>query len=393
MPITDTKARNAKPREKLYRIADGGGLCLEVRPSGRKTWRLRYRLEGKPNMFTIGDYPGVGLGEARARRDWGKEVILKGLHPRDEVERGKRERNLENLNTFEKVAEEWYDKRSPGWTDYYANQVRKTLDSDVLPTFGKTPIREVGAPQILDLLRKIEGRGAPTVAVLTRQWLSAIFRYGIVTLRTDADPAEYVKGAVTRPEVKNAVALTDQQIKQLLGQLAVFGGYRMTQVAIELLLLTMVRTIELRRARWEDFDFEGAMWRIPKEDMKRQRQHLVPLSRQVIGLLKELKEYTGGSTILVPGMKDPRKPIHLTTINQALGRMGFGGGKFSAHGFRATASTHMNEHGWHPDAIERQLAHAPDDRTRGAYNHAQYLDTRREMMQWWADYVDGLRST
>lgn len=391
MPISDTKARTAKPRASVYRIADSAGLCLEVRPSGAKIWRYRYRLDGKATMFTIGEYPSTSLGEARQKREWGRALVAKGIHPRDEVEREKRHRKLEANNTFRLVADEWLDKRSKEWTVYYANQVRKTLDNDILPFIGDDPIREIGAPTILEILKRIESRGASTVAVLARQWISSVFRYAIVTLRAETDPAEFVKGAVRRGEVKHAAALNEAQLRHLLAQLELFGGYRTTQIAIEFLLLTMVRTIEMRRARWEEIDLDKRLWRIPEESMKRRRKHLVPLSDQVMTLIEELRGYTGGHDILFPGMKDPRKPIHLTTINQALSRMGFGKGEFSAHGFRATASTHMNEHGWSPDAIERQLAHVPGDKTRKAYNHAQYLDERRQMMQWWADHIDSLK--
>ncbi|MBY6109115.1 tyrosine-type recombinase/integrase [Halomonas sp. DP1Y21-3] len=393
MPISDTKARNAKPREKLYRIADGHGLCLEVRPSGRKVWRLRYRLDGKANMWTIGDYPQVKLGPAREQRDWGRELIAQGVHPRHQVERDKQSRKDVQALTFRSVAEEWIAKRSGDWSLYYAGQVRKGLDDDIYPAFGDKPIREVQAADVLELMREVEKRGAPSVALLLRQWTSAIFRYGIINLQADTDPASFIKGAVTRPKVKHARALPERELRFLLGQLEVFGGYRTTRLAIELLLLTMVRTVELRRGRWADIDLDAAIWRIPEADMKMRRPHLVPLSRQAVEKLKELKEYTGGGELLLPGMKNPRAPIHHTTINQALFRMGFGEGKFAAHGFRATASTVLNEQGWNPDAIERQLAHAPSNRTRASYNHAQHMDERKEMMQWWADYLDRLRDS
>ena len=391
MPISDTKARNAKPREKLYRIADGHGLCLEVRPSGRKVWRLRYRLDGRANMWTIGDYPQVRLGPARDHRDWGRELINRGIHPRDQAERDKQTRQAEQAQTFRNVAEEWLKDRAGEWTAYYKGQVRKGLDNDIYPAFGDKPIREVEAADVLELIRSVEKRGAPSVALLLRQWVSAIFRYGIINLQADTDPASFIKGAVSRPKVKHATALPEKDLRVLLGQLEVFGGYRTTRIAIELLLLTMVRTVELRRGRWADVDLENAIWRIPEADMKMRRPHLVPLSTQAVEKLKELKEYTGGGELLLPGMKNPRQPIHHTTINQALVRMGFGKGRFAAHGFRATASTFLNEQGWNPDAIERQLAHAPSNKVRASYNHAQHMDERKEMMQWWADYLDSMK--
>lgn len=391
MPLSDTRARKAKPRERLYRIADAHGLCLEVRPNGAKYWRLRYRLHGKPTMWTVGEYPSTSLAEARERREWARKLITQGAHPKDEEARLKREEKLHQDNTFGLIAEEWFVERSPNWSDYYRDQVRHGLDEEILPTLGRLALRDVTAPEILEIMRRIEKRGAPTIAINVRMWISNIFRFAILTLRAKDDPAEHVKGAVTRGEVKHAVALTEKQLRFLLGQIPIYGGYRSTQLAIELLLFTMVRGVEMRRGRWEDVDFEAKVWRIPRQNMKRKRDHAVPLSSQAIRVLEELKMYSGGGELMVPGMKRPNKPIHHTTINTALTRMGFGGGAFATHGFRATASTLMNEYGWREDAIERQLAHVPKDRTRGSYNHAKYMKERREMLQWWGDYVDSLR--
>jgi len=391
MPLSDTQARKAKPRDKLYRLADAHGLCLEVRPNGAKYWRLRYRLHGKATMWTVGEYPSTSLAESRERRDWGRKLIAQGVHPKDEEARLKREEKLHQDNRFGLVAEEWYQDRKPNWSEGYAGKVRQALDEEILPDLGRLALRDVTAQEILAIMQRIDKRGAPTVAINVRMWISGIFRYAILTLRAKDDPAAHVRGAVKRGEIKHAVALTERQLRFLLGQLPLYGGYRITQLGIELLLLTMVRGVEMRRGRWEDVDLEGQVWRIPRGDMKKRRDHAVPLSRQAVRVLEELKEYSGGGELLVPGMKHPKKPIHHTTINTALARMGFGGGVFATHGFRATASTLMNEYGWREDAIERQLAHVPQDRTRGSYNHAKYMKERREMLQWWGDYVDRLK--
>lgn len=343
-------------------------------------------------MWTVGAYPAIGLAKARERREWARKLIAQGLHPKDEEERQKREDRLQQQNTFGLVAEEWFAERSPQWTEYYRGQVRKGLDNEILPSVGKLPLRDVTAPEILAIMRRIEKRGAPTVAINVRMWISSIFRFAVITLRSKDNPADYVKGAVARGDVKHAVALTEKQLRFLLGQITVYGGYRTTQLAIELLLFTMVRGVEMRRGRWADVDFDARIWRIPRQDMKRRRDHAVPLSSQAIKVLEELKTYSGGGELLVPGMKRPSKPIHNTTINTALNRMGFTEGSFATHGFRATASTLMNEYGWREDAIERQLAHVPGNRTRGSYNHAKYMTERREMLQWWGDYVDSLRT-
>ncbi|MDV6318750.1 tyrosine-type recombinase/integrase [Chromohalobacter sp. HP20-39] len=391
MPLSDTKARKAKPREKIYRLADAHGLCLEVKPNGAKYWRVRYRLHGKANMWGAGEYPSTSLAEAREKREWARKLIAQGIHPREEVARQSREERISRDNTFGPIAEEWFSDRSPGWSDYYCDQVRGSLDNEILPALGKLPVRDIGAPEILEILQRIDKRGAPTVAINVRMWISGIFRYAILTLRAKEDPAEYVKGAVKRGEVKHAVALTEKQLRFLLGQIPIYGGYRLTQLATELLIFTMVRGIEMRRGRWSEVDFNAKIWRIPRGSMKRKRDHAVPLSSQAIRVLEEMKTYSGGRELMVPGMKHPNKPINHTTINGALTRMGFGGGAFATHGFRATASTIMNEYGWREDAIERQLAHVSTNKTRASYNHAKYMKERREMLQWWGDYIDSLR--
>jgi len=395
MPLTDARIRTTKPRAKPVKLADGGGLYLEVRPSGKKLWRYRYRIADKENLFAIGEYPEISLAEARAEHDKARSLVKQGVHPSHNRQAERLSAQLTNANTFEAVANEWISKKAGRWTPYYRRQVENFLGADVFPYIGKLPIRRVTAAHLLEIIRRIEERGASTVALLVRQWSSAIFRYAVATLRADGDPASALRGAIHRPKVEHRKPLTKGQIKDFSSALEKYGGYRTTVIALRLLLLTFARTGELRKALWSEFDFDAAQWRIPAERMKMREPHIVPLSRQAVILLKELQTHTGGRRLLFPNYRRPNECMTATTLNRALERMGFNGKGsigFSAHGFRATASTLLNEKGYRSDVIERQLAHAERDKVRASYNHAEYMDERKAMMQEWADLVDLLSS-
>ncbi|MCX6846048.1 MAG: tyrosine-type recombinase/integrase [Verrucomicrobia bacterium] len=390
MPLTDTKIRNTKPADKLLKLADGGGLHLEVRPNGSRLWRYRYRIDGKENLFAIGQYPAVSLAEARVERDAAKVLVKKGMHPSHSRHVERMSTKSANANTFEFVANEWISKKGPQWSPYYRSQVETFMKVDVFPHIGRLPIRNVTAAHLLEVIRKIEGRGAATVAVLVRQWSSAIFRYAVATLRADGDPAAALRGAIHKPRTEHRIPLSREQIVAFKAQLDRYGGYRTTVIALSLMLLTFVRTAELRKAEWTEFDLDNAEWRIPAHRMKMRNPHIVPLSVEAVDLLKELRNYTGGSGFLFPNYRRPADCMTATTLNRALERMGFNGKEsmgFSAHGFRATASTILNELGYRPDVIERQLAHAERNKVRASYNHAEYMQQRREMMQTWADLL------
>jgi len=397
MPLTDAKIRNTKPREKPIKLTDGGGLYLEVRPTGAKLWRYRYRIGGKENVFAVGQYFNdkrgghISLDDARSERDKARALVKQGIHPAHNRQAERLAIHAENANTFEAVAREWIAKKKPGWTAYYLRQVQRFLESDVFPYVGNLPIRNVTAAHLLEILRRIEGRGAETVAVLVRQWASAVFRYAVATLRADTDPAAALKGAIHRPKIEHRKPLSRDQVADFVKALDVYGGYRTTVIALRMMLLTFVRTVELRAARWTEIDLDRAEWRIPAERMKMREPHLVPLSRQAVELLAELHTYTGGRDFLFPNYRNPKTCMTSTTLNRALERMGFNGKGsigFSAHGFRATASTILNEIGFRPDVIERQLAHAERNKVRASYNQAEYLEDRRTMMQQWADMTD-----
>ena len=409
MPLTDSKIRNTKPGEKPIKLTDGGGLYLEVRTTGAKLWRYRYRIAGKENVFAVGEYvqaPSgeteeqaqsrrnagmLTLAEARARREEWRAMVKQGIHPAHHRQAERLATHAENANTFEAVAREWIAKKKPGWTPYYLRQVERFMQADVFPKIGKLPIRSETAAHLLEIVKLIEGRGAETVAALVRQWASAIFRYAVATLRADSDPAAALKGAIHRPKVEHHKPLTRDQIGDFVKALDGYAGYRTTVIALRLMLLTFVRTVELRGAEWAEFDLDRAEWRIPSERMKMREPHIVPLSWQAVELLRELHTYTGGRAFLFPNYRNPKSCMTATTLNRALERMGFNGKDsigFSAHGFRATASTILNEIGFRPDVIERQLAHAERNKVRASYNRAEYLEERRAMMQQWADLID-----
>jgi len=410
MPLTDSQIRNAKPLpDKPVKLTDGGGLYLEVRPTGAKLWRYRYRIAGKENVFAIGEYvqaPSgenkeqkqsrrnagmLTLAEARARRQECRALVKQGIHPAHYRQAARMEQSARNATTFEAVAREWIAKKKPGWTPYYLRQVERFLDADVFPYVGNLPIRNVTAAHLLEIVRRVEGRGAETVALLVRQWASAIFRYAVATLRADIDPAAALRGAIHRPKVVHRKPMTREQVADFVTALEGYAGYRTTVIALRLMLLTFVRTVELRGALWAEIDLDRAEWRIPAERMKMREPHIVPLSRQAMELLSELHTHTGGRGMLFPNYRTPKTCMTATTLNRALERMGFNGKDsigFSAHGFRATASTILNEIGFRPDVIERQLAHAERNKVRASYNQAEYLEDRRALMQQWADMVE-----
>jgi integrase len=392
MPLTDAKLRSVKSKLKQFKIADSGGLYLLVKPTGSRLWRWKYRIAGKENHYAIGSYPAVSLADARSARDSARKLVKEGIHPAHNRKAERLVNRTENANTFEVVAREWIDKKTPGWTPYYLRQVTRFMETNVYPYIGNLPIRNVTAAHLLEIVRRIEGRGAETVALLVRQWASAIFRYAVATLRADGDPAAALRGAIHRPKVKHHAPLTPDQVALFGKALESYGGYRTTVIALRLMLLTFVRTVELRAARWDEFDLQRAEWRIPAERMKMREPHIVPLSRQSVELLRELLTYTGGRGMLFPNYRNPKICMTATTLNRALERMGFNGKNgigFSAHGFRATSSTMLHEAGFRSDVIERQLAHAERNKSKASYNQAEYLPERRAMMQQWADMLDG----
>ena len=403
--LTDAKIRSTRKSDKPIKLTDGGGLYLEVRPSGAKLWRYRYRIARTENVFALGEYCQAPDGEtdtekrgrtrhgrltlleARTERDKCRGLVKQGIHPAHNRHAQRVAQVAENANTFEAVAREWIEQRKPKWAPYYLRQVAGFLEADAYPSLGTLPLRSIPAAHLLEIIKRVEKRGAATVAILLRQWASAIFRYAVATLRADSDPAAALKGAIHRPKVEHRKPLARKDIPEFIKSLESYGGYRTTVIAMRLLLLTFVRTGELRAAEWKEFDLDAAEWRIPAERMKMREPHIVPLSAQAVELLRELQTLTGGQRLLFPNYRRPKTCMTATTLNRALERMGYSG-RFSAHGFRATASTMLNELGYRSDLIERQLAHAERNKVRASYNQAEYLTERKEMMQAWANLIN-----
>lgn len=385
--LTDAKCRNAKPTDKPQRLGDGGGLFLEVRPNGSKLWRYRYEIAGRENMLALGDYPTVSLADARKGRDTARELAKQGIHPAHARQADKARQIAANGDTFKAVALEWVDQiQARGRTAKYIAQIKRDLEVDVFPTIGALPCRSVTPAHLLAIIKRVEKR-APVTAGNLRQWCGAIFRFAIATLRADTDPASALKGAIHRPKVEHHKPLSRNEIPKFLKALAAYQGNRATVIALRLLLLLWVRPSELRLARWDEFDLDGALWRIPAERMKMRELHVVPLPSQAVALLRELATITGGRDWLFPNTRNPQTYMTGTTTNRALEYLGYGG-RFSSHGFRSTASTILNEMGYRPDVIERQLAHKERNQVRASYNRAQYLPERRQMLMDWADMVD-----
>ncbi|RON48576.1 integrase [Pseudomonas frederiksbergensis] len=389
MALTDTAARTAKPREKLYRMADAAGLCLEVTPSGSKLWRFRYRFGGKAKMMGLGAYPTITLAKARERREDARRLLANDIDPTAHKQAEKTAQSA-LAHTFEELAREWYAYNSPRWATSTAAKALQYMEADILPVIGQRPVQEVTRPELVALVRKVEKRGALNVAGKIRQWLSQIFRYGLAKGSVESNPATDLDVvAAIAPRTKNHPHVPLSEIPILLGKLDAAKCDVMTRIAVRLLLLTGVRPGELRHAPWSEIDLESATWTIPAARMKARRPHVVPLPHQAVASLLELKEITGSYPIAFPGRNNRERPQSENTVNKALHQIGYEG-RQTGHGFRHLLSTELNSRGYNRDWIERQLAHGDQDEIRDTYNHAHYLEQRRQMMQAWADSIDAL---
>lgn len=392
MALTDTAIRQAKPKEKSYKLSDSQGLYLEVMPGSSKLWRLKYRIAGKEKRYAIGAYPAVSLAEAREKRDAARKLIAVGVDPVQVRKEDQRQAALSAENTFEALAQEWLAYNSPRWAKTTAYKAALYLKNDLIAGIGRRPIQEIKRPELVELLRKIVGRETFDVAKKCRQWLNQIFRYGLAKGLLDYNPATDLDVvAAAAPKVKHHPFIPLPELPVLLNLLETSKGNVLTKYAVRLLTLTAVRPGELRTAPWSEFDLEGALWTIPAERMKMRRPHLVPLPRQAVTLLRELKGITGKLDLVFAGRNDPKRPMSENTINKCLADLGYKG-RQTGHGFRHLLSTELNGRGYNKDWIERQLAHGDSDEIRATYNHATYLEQRREMMQWWADHLELLET-
>jgi len=394
MSLTDMKCRNAKPGAALRKLSDGGGLQLWVQPTGARLWRFAYRFGGKQKLLALGVYPATALADARQGRDDAKQILASGGDPSQAKKQAKANQNALGA-TFRGIAEDYVSKlKQEGRADRTIAKIEWLL-SFAYPTIGDRPIKEIGAPDILRVLREVEVRGRHESARRLRSTIGSVFRYAVATARAEADPTLALKGALIKPTVTPRAAVTDPKaLGALLRAIDSFDGQPSTQAALKLMALLFPRPGELRAAEWKEFDFDNKVWTIPATRTKMRRAHRIPLPAQAVAILKELHHITGRGEILFPGIRDEMRPISDNTLNAALRRLGYTKDEATAHGFRATASTLMNESGvWHPDAIERQLAHVENNDVRRAYARGEHWDERVRMMQWWADYLDTLKST
>ncbi|VUC88121.1 putative site specific integrase [Raoultella terrigena] len=386
MPLNDMQIRRAKPEAKAYTLGDGQGLSLLIEPNGSKSWRFRYRYAGKPKMISLGVYPTITLADARSRRDDARKLVAEGKNPSEVRKEQKIALQTESESAFEKIATEWHQMKSTKWSEGYASDIMEAFKNDIFPYVGTRPIGEIKPLELLNVLRKIEKRGALEKMRKVRQRCSEVFRYAIATGRAEFNPAADLSSALEVHQSNHFPFLKADEIPDFLRALDSYTGSRLVQIATKLLMITGVRTIELRAALWSEFDLDNAIWEIPAERMKMRKSHLVPLSTQALDLLNELKMMTGNYRYVFPGRNDPNKPMSEASINQVIKRIGYGG-KVTGHGFRHSLSTILHEKGYNSAWIEMQLAHIDKNNIRGTYNHAQYIEKRRDMMQWYSSYV------
>lgn len=386
--LTDSIAQKAKPKAKVYNISDKGrnGLCLLVYPHGGKYWRYRYYFEGKAKMVSLGTYPEVSLDEARKKLREARETRAKGIDPSKQKQALKQE----TLNTFEFVAREWYETRIERWSQTHARDVLRRLEYNLFPAVGSRPIRDIKPIELLIVLRKIQDRGALDIAARCRQMAGQIFRYAVITERAKYDITTDLNGALKTRKSKKFNSLKSHELPEFMQKLGKYDGEPLTKLAVRLLLLSFLRTTELRGGMWDEIHWNANLWRIPPERMKNKKQgHIVPLAPQAIDILNRLKEISGHTPFLFPNANNPNGIMSENTILFALYRMGYHS-RATGHGFRRTASTSLNEMGFEKDVIEIQLAHAPENAIRGIYNEAELLPEREYMMQHWADFLDAM---
>lgn len=400
MPLTDTAIRQAKPADKAFKLTDGGGLFLLVRPSGGKLWRMKYRIDGKEKLLSLGAYPEVGLAAARKARAAAREQLAAGIDPSEAKQDAKRAAKIASDNTFEATARAWWSIWRKDKVDGTAQNALRSLELHVFPHIGKKPISNIKPAEILQLLRRIEATGTTETLKRVRARIGEIYVHAIATGVAESNPAEGLHKALTTHQEKRRPALRAADMHEFFVRLDAVRISNMIKAAIRLQVLTFVRPGELRCALWDEFDLDGATWTIPAErdrsrgltGMKMKEEHIVPLSRQAVEILRELKATSGGHDLLFPNRNGQGRPISNGTVNQALRAMGYEAGQVTGAGFRATATGALLELGYRPDVIDKQLAHRERNQVFAAYSHhAQFMAERRAMMQGWADHLDALR--
>ena len=392
MPLNEMKIRNAKSRGKFYKLTDSGGLYLHVTEKGGKLWRFKYRFAGKYKLLALGSYPEISLLDVRQSRDEARRQLAKEIDP-SAARRAQKQATIQEIETFELIAKEWHKIFFSTWSVRYAETLMSRLELYIFPWIGKRPIAEIKAPELLAVLRRIESRGILDTTQRVRIICGQVFRYAVVTGRAERDPTTDLKGALPQPQKTNRAAITEpKKVGKLLRAIDGYQGSFVVQCALKLAPLLFVRPGELRHAEWEEIDLENAEWNIPGSKMKMKEPHLVPLSKQAIEILTELKKLTGSGRYVFPG-RTSALPMSDNAILAALRNMGYAKDEMSGHGFRAMARTILDEVlQVRPDFIEHQLAHAVRDPNGRAYNRTAHLKERRRMMETWADYLDGLKA-
>ena len=398
MKLTNIAVKNAKPQDKPYYLPDGDNLSLLVTPNGTKIWRLGYRHNNKRKQIALGKYPVLSLADAREMKLEKQKLVTKGIDPVEARRQSRFDYEMKYENNFEAIAREWHNQRIHTWEPKHAAVIMKRLSTYILPKLGRKPITEIKPQELLHVIRPIEEQGKHDIAHRMLQTSGQIFRYAIACGKAERDITQDLKGALTPVRSKNHRHLKESQLPDFLAALNKYdlnkhyggcNGNPIVKWGFQLMVLTFVRTCEVRGARWEEIDWENSLWRVEQKRMKMRKPHIVPLCKQSLILLEKLREVTGNSYsgYIFPSIANPRKTISENTFLKAIYLMGFK--EFATgHGFRSTASTILNENGYRADVIERQLAHSDSNQVRAVYNHAEYLPERKEMMQWWADYLE-----
>lgn len=391
MPLTELEIKHLKPKGKVYRVADSNGLCIEVALSGNKFWRYRYRVNGKFQMLSIGKYPLIGLSEARRKRDEAALTLAGGGNPSKEKKAQKLRNIVSSENTFEAIARKWLELKQSGLNEKYRTQCLVRMEQHVFPAIGALPIAEITIPDVVRVVEKIASRGTVETAKRMKQLISQTFRYAAQRGLCQHNPAADLRDVLPAKEEKHHRCIPVAEMPELLKAIHAYQGDTMVRLAAELLALTFVRTGELIGAKWDEIDWNREEWHIPKERMKMKRPHMVPLSRQALAILKELQTLTGDKLFIFYSSRSKARHISNGAILMMLRRIGYEK-RMTGHGFRALASTILNEKGYNPDWIERQLAHEDQDKIRSAYNRAEYALERKKMMQDFADILDRMRN-
>lgn len=390
MPLTDRKVKQTKSKEKDFKLFDEKGLFLLVKISGSKYWRLKYRFNGKEKTLALGVYPDVGLKDARDKRDDARKLLAKEIDPGKDRQLKNIEKKLKTANAFELVAREWHENKKQEWSAHHATRILHSLEKDIFPHIGNVPIGEIQPTELLNVIKRIEKRDALDLAKRLLQRCSAVFEFAVITGKITFNPARDLTRAIKSRKVTHQPSLKREQLPDLLKSIDSYEGLLQTKIALRLLINTFVRPGELRGARWDEFDLNAKEWKIPGERMKMNIGHIVPLTKQSIKLLKELEQITGRFELLFPSERKVTKPMSENTLLFALYRLGYKG-KATPHGFRATASSILNEQNFNTDAIERQLSHTEKNKVKGAYNYnAEFMKERKKIMKWWSDYLDDL---